>query len=170
MIDPPTALVKPDGLPAPEQGAGREVTVVPRNYVATSAVTIDAPPGRVWAVITDPGAVREFMLGTTLVTGWDVGGPIAWRGTWQGRDYEDTGTILEVEPGRRLVHTHVSALSGQPDVPENRHTLTWTIEGDGPVVLTLSQDNNASEDEAVHSQGMWDGVVGTVKEIAERTV
>lgn len=61
------------------------------NYVAASNVSIDAPPARVWQVITDPAAVKEFMFGTELLTGWDVGGPIVWRGEWEGRSYEGQG-------------------------------------------------------------------------------
>ncbi|UZX01627.1 ATPase [Arthrobacter sp. CDRTa11] len=139
------------------------------NFVATSAVTIDAPLSRVWEVITDPAAVKEFMFGTELVTDWTVGGPIVWRGEWEGKPYEDKGYILEVEPGQRLVHTHYSALGGEEDRPENYHTLTWTLEArDGGTLLTLSQDNNATEQAAQHSQGMWDMLVADVKEIAER--
>jgi uncharacterized protein YndB with AHSA1/START domain len=138
------------------------------KYVATSSVRIEATADRVWAVITDPEAIREFMFGSVVVTDWTAGSPIVWKGVWHGREYQDKGMILEAEPGRRLVHTHFSPLTGQPDAPENYHTLSWTIEGDGPVTLTLSQDNNASEEEAAHSKQMWDSLVDTVKEIAER--
>ncbi|TAP43447.1 SRPBCC domain-containing protein [Arthrobacter sp. S39] len=140
------------------------------GHVATSSITIDAPPDRVWDVITDPAAVKEFMFGADLVTDWTVGGPIAWRGEWEGKPYEDKGTILEVEPGHKLVHTHFSPLGGEEDKPENYHTLTWTLEDrDGQTQLTLSQDNNASEDAAEHSRGMWDMLVADVKKITERT-
>ena len=139
------------------------------GHVATSSITIDAPPDRVWDVITDPAAVKEFMFGADLVTDWTVGGPIAWRGEWEGKPYEDKGTILEVEPGHKLVHTHFSPLGGEEDKPENYHTLTWTLEDrDGQTQLTLSQDNNASEDAAEHSRGMWDMLVADVKKITER--
>lgn len=142
---------------------------MPGNFVATSAITIDASPDRVWKVITDPAAVKEFMFGADLVTDWTVGGPIAWRGEWEGKPYEDKGEILEVDPGRKLVHTHFSPLGGEEDKPENYHTLTWTLQDqDGATTLTLSQDNNASEDAAEHSQGMWDMLVADVKKIAER--
>ena len=142
---------------------------MPGNYVATSTITIDAPPDRVWKVITDPQAVKEFMFGADLVTDWTVGGPIAWRGEWEGKTYEDKGTILEVEPGQKLVHTHFSPLGGEEDKPENYHTLTWTLEDKGGrTQLTLSQDNNASEDAAEHSKGMWDMLVADVKKITER--
>ena len=139
------------------------------KYVATSTITIEAPASRVWSVLTDSVAIKEFMFGTDVVTDWTVGGPIVWRGTWEGKGYEDRGRILEFEPGRRLVVTHFSPLSGQEDAPENYHTLTWTLDGQaGTTELTLSQDNNASAEEAQHSRGMWDSLVAGVKEIAER--
>lgn len=139
------------------------------NYVATSTIVIDAPRERVWAVLTNRDAIKEFMFGTDVVTDWTVGGPIIWRGVWEGKEYADRGTVLEFEPNQRLVNTHFSALGGQPDVPENYHTLTWTVEGNnGTTTLTLSQDNNASAEEAEHSKGMWDGLVKGVKAIAER--
>ncbi|GAA5190412.1 hypothetical protein GCM10023346_07380 [Arthrobacter gyeryongensis] len=140
------------------------------NFIASSTITIHASADRVWSVLTDPQAIKEFMFGTEVLTDWSVGGPIAWRGVWKGKDYEDKGVILEFEPGKRLVNTHFSPLSGQDDAPENYHTLTWTLEPeDGLTKLTLAQDNNASADEAAHSKGMWDSLVESVKRIAERS-
>ncbi len=142
---------------------------MPGNHVATSSIVIDAPASHVWDVITDPEAVREFMFGADLVTDWTVGGPVVWRGEWEGKAYEDKGYILEVEPGQRLVHTHFSPLGGEDDKPENYHTLTWTLEDQGGATkLTLSQDNNATEEAAAHAQGMWNMLVADVKRIAER--
>lgn len=142
---------------------------MPGDFTATSSTTIDAPPDRVWNVITDPAAAREFMFGAELETDWAEGSPITWSGEWEGKPYQDKGRVLEVEPGRKLVHTHFSALSGEEDVPENYHTLTWTLQDrGGGTHLTLAQDNNPSEEAASHSKGMWDKLVADVKAIAER--
>jgi uncharacterized protein YndB with AHSA1/START domain len=139
------------------------------KYVATSTITIEAPPSRVWSVLTDPGAIKEFMFGTDVVTDWTIGSPIVWRGIWKGSEYEDRGSILEFDPGRRLTVTHFSPLSGQEDAPENYHTLTWTLtDQHGTTELKLSQDNNASAEAAEHSKGMWDSLVQGVKAVAER--
>ena len=140
------------------------------NFVASATTTIDAPASRVWDVITDPAAAKEFMFGSDLVTDWTVGGPIVWRGEWEGKPYEDKGYILEVEPGQKLVYTHFSPLSGEEDKPENYHTLTWTLEQQegGSTRLTLEQDNNVTDEAAEHSRGMWDMLVADVKKIAER--
>ena len=142
---------------------------MPGDYVATSSVTVEAPPARVWDIITDPAATREFMFGTALSTDWTVGGPITWSGSWEGKDYQDKGVVLDVEPGKRLVYTHFSPLGGQEDKPENYHTLTWTLQDQGGgTLLVLSQGNNPSAEVAEHSKGMWDQLVADVKRLAER--
>ena len=60
----------------------------------------------------------------------------------------------------------LQSLSGQEDAA-NHHTLTWTLEGDGPT-FTLSQDNNPTPEAAAHSEEMWGSLVASVKAIAER--
>ncbi|MDX6247247.1 MAG: hypothetical protein QOF10_607 [Kribbellaceae bacterium] len=139
------------------------------DHVATAETEISAAPAQVWDVLTDPEQVKKFMFGAEVKTDWQKGSPITWQGVYEGKEYEDKGEILEVDPGRLLKVTHYSPLSGQPDVPENYHTLTYELTDRGTTThLSLSQDNNASEEEAEHSRGMWEMLVGGVKEAAER--
>ena len=139
------------------------------DYVATAKTEISASPTQVWAVLTDPEQIKKFMFGADVETDWQPGSPIIWKGVYEGKEYEDKGEILAVEPGRLLKVTHYSPLSGQPDTPENYHTLTYELEESGTTTrLSLSQDNNASEEEAEHSRGMWEMLVNGVKEAAER--
>jgi uncharacterized protein YndB with AHSA1/START domain len=138
------------------------------DLVVTSAIEIDATPERIWSVITDPVAAREYMFGTELDAHWIVGGALRWSGEWQGRPYEDHGTVLEIDPPHRLVHTHFSPRRTSGLEPDDHHTLTWTLDGDHPTLLTLSQDNNATPESAEHAKRVWDALVAKVKEIAER--
>jgi len=138
------------------------------NYLATAEVDIEAAPARVWEVLIDPEQLKQLWFGAEVKTDWRQGSPITWSGEWEGKPYQDKGEILEVDPGRLLRLTHYSPLTGQPDVPENYHTLTYTLDGDGTAThLKLTQDNNASEEEAKHSQSMWEMLVAKVKETAE---
>lgn len=139
------------------------------KYIATSTISIDAPPKRVWDVITDTETAGKLFFGSEVITDWVVGSPIVWRGEWQGKPFEDKGEIIAFEPARRLGTTHFSPLTGQPDVPENYHTLTWTLEPSGTrTVLTLVQDNNDSAEAAAHSKEMWDSLLAAAKDAAER--
>jgi uncharacterized protein YndB with AHSA1/START domain len=139
------------------------------GYLAIAEIDVDAPAAKVWDVLTDPEKLKELWFGAEVRTDWKQGSPITWSGEWEGKPYQDKGEILEIDPGRLLKLTHFSPLTGQPDVPENYHTLVYTLDGNGTTThLKLTQDNNASEEEAKHSQGMWEMLVAKVKEAAEK--
>lgn len=137
------------------------------GYLAVAETDIAATPARVWEVLTDAEQLKALWFGAEVETDWQVGSPITWSGEYEGKAYQDKGEILEVEPERLLKLTHYSPLTGQPDVPENYHTLTYELTGADETHLKLTQDNNGSEEEAKHSQGMWESLVAKVKEAAE---
>ncbi|WP_020393211.1 SRPBCC domain-containing protein [Kribbella catacumbae] len=138
------------------------------DYVATAETEISASPEQVWDVLTDPEQIRKFMFGAEVKTDWQEGSPITWEGVYEGKEYTDKGEILAVEKARLLKVTHYSPLGGQPDVPENYHTLTYELSpSESGTRLSLSQDNNGSQEEADHSRGMWEMLVKGVKEAAE---
>jgi uncharacterized protein YndB with AHSA1/START domain len=135
------------------------------GYTAVAEIDIEAPAARVWDVLTSPDQLKKLWFGAEVETDWKVGSPITWTGEYEGKSYQDKGEILEVQPERLLRLTHFSPLTGQPDVPENYHTLTYELTGN--THLKLAQDNNGSEDEAKHSQQMWEQLLTKVKEAAE---
>jgi len=138
------------------------------GYVATAEIEISAPPARVWEALTDPDQIQRFMFGTRVETDWKPGSPIVWKGVYQGREYQDRGEIMEFESPRLLEVTHFSPLSGQEDRPENYHKLTYELQERGAGThIRLSQDNNASEAEAQHSQGMWESLLSGLKQVVE---
>ncbi|AZS35740.1 hypothetical protein CVS47_00337 [Microbacterium lemovicicum] len=138
------------------------------NHIATVSVVIDARPEQVWDALTDPDKVKQFYFGAELTTNWRPGSPITWRGEYDGKTYEDHGELLRVDPPRILQHTHFSPLSGLPDVPENYHTLTYTLtpSGNGTEV-TLEQDNNDTVGAAEHAEGNWTKMLGGLKDLLE---
>lgn len=138
------------------------------NLTARASTTIQAPASRVWEALTEPELIKQYLFGSEVVTDWKVGSPIYYRGMWQGRAFEDKGTVLEVEPNQRLVSTHWSPLSGVPDVPENYHTVTYLLdEHDGNTDMTILQDHNASEEEKQHSEQNWRMVLDGLKKLVE---
>jgi uncharacterized protein YndB with AHSA1/START domain len=138
------------------------------KLIAEASITIHAPASKVWDALTKAELIKQYFFGTNVVTDWKVGSPIYYRGEWQGSVYEDKGKILEVEREKRLVSTHWSPLAGVPDSPENYHTVTYTLsEHDGHTDVTLTQDNNASEEEKAHSEDNWKMVLSGLKKLLE---
>ena len=138
------------------------------DYVATAETEIQAPPKKVWTALTDPDEIEKYMFGSHVVTDWKPGSSIVWKGEYEGKKYEDKGEVLEVEPERRLKLTHFSPLSGQEDVPENYHTLVYELASHGSKTrVALSQDGNATEEAAKHSQENWEKMLSGLKDVVE---
>ena len=139
------------------------------GHVARAEVIVEAHPTVVWGALTDPEQVRSWMVGTTMTTDWQVGGPITWQGEMNGKPYEDKGEVLEVEEGHRLSMTHYSPLMGQEDKPENYHTVTYTLTPtrDGRTTLALEQDGNESAEQAEQFSQAWQGILESLKSVVE---
>ena len=135
-----------------------------RGKVATAEVDVNAAPARVWQALTDPAEVKEWMAGATLATDWQVGSLISWSGELGGRPYEDKGEVVTHDEPRELSVTHFSPLAGQEDVPDNYHTLVYTLtEESDHTQLRLAQDNCADEAEAEKFGENWQQMLDGIK-------
>jgi len=124
------------------------------THVARARTTIASGAEDVWRTLVDPDA--RFFLGATVTSTYEVGAPIVFEGEFQGKEFRDHGTVEQVERPRLLRYSHFSPMSGQPDVPESYHHLTFTLdEHDDGTTVTLVQDNAASDEEAEHSSAMY---------------
>ena len=134
------------------------------GIVATAEIDIAASPERVWKALTDPAEVKTWMFGTDLVTDWQVGSPVAWKGEYQGNAYEDKGEVLTYDEPHVLAVSHFSPTTGQDDRPENYHTVTFTLTPDRDATrVVLTQDNNGSDEEAERSTANWSQALQGIK-------
>ena len=139
-----------------------------KNFVAKATTTIHAPASKVWDALIKPELIKQYMFGTDVISDWKVGSPITYKGEWQGKPFEDKGKVLEVQREKSLVSTHWSPLSGVPDSPENYHTVAYHLsEKDGKTEVTITQDNNASEEEKAHSEQNWNQMLEGMKRLLE---
>lgn len=139
------------------------------GLVATAEIEIAASPASVWDALTDPNKIKQYFMGSTVDTNWQPGSSITWSGEYNGKPYRDKGNVIEVAPEKRLVLTHFSPLSGQPDTAENYHTLTYQLaKTDEGTHLSLSQDNNSTQGEVKHSQANWQAMLEALKKLVEQ--
>jgi uncharacterized protein YndB with AHSA1/START domain len=140
-----------------------------KELLARASTTIRASRDKVWKALTDPSLIKQYMFGTTVMSEWQTGSPISWKGEWQGKRYEDKGTILHMVAGEMLQYTHFSPLSGQPDIPENYHTVTVRLAGNKEETeVSLTQVGSKTEQERKHSEENWNKMLTGLKQLLEK--
>ena len=117
----------------------------------------------------DPVRAGKLFWGQTVESDFTQGHPIVWKGTWEGKPFEDKGTILQVKALSLLQYSHWAPSSG-PDVPENRSILTWRLSQEGGEVhVTFQHENIATQAMKDHSEPTWKQLLAKMKEMLEGT-
>jgi len=139
-----------------------------RDFVSTTSIVIEAPVAKIWEALVNPEIVKKYFFGAEVVSSWKEGGPITFKGEYQGNIYEEKGLILQYKPERVLQYTHWSNLEGLPDVPENYRNWTFDLSEAGTeVLLSITEDNIPTEKKRERSDQFWDGVLSTIKQLLE---
>jgi uncharacterized protein YndB with AHSA1/START domain len=134
----------------------------------TSSVTINAPATKVWDAVTQNEKRKAWLFGVDTETDWKEGSPILHSGEYEGKPYSDKGEILEIEPGRMLVHTHWSETSGLPDKPENYQTVSFMLsEDEGKTTVTVAESNFPSSKARSVSEASWRKALEGLKQLVE---
>lgn len=139
------------------------------KHTCKTQITIHAAAARVWAALTTPALIKQYMMGADVKTDWKVGSPLVYTGEYQGKHYEEKGIIQRLEPEKVLAATHFSTSSGKPDVPENYHLVTWELHrNDDATLVTVSQEGITSEGGLEQSKQNWTGVLHALKDVVEQ--
>lgn len=75
------------------------------------SVRINVSISRVWDAVTNPEQIKKYLFGTEAVSDWKVGSSIKFTGVWEGKPYEDKGTILQIEKEKILKYNFWSNFS-----------------------------------------------------------
>jgi uncharacterized protein YndB with AHSA1/START domain len=138
------------------------------NIKGSASITVDAPAAAVWKALTDPAIIKKYFFGTDTHTDWKKGSPIRFTGEWEGKKYEDKGTILDVEEGKMIRYNYWSSMSGIEDKPENYVIITYALsEENGKTKLTITQENIPDEKMREHSEQNWNVVLEGLKKVVE---
>ena len=87
-------------------------------------IFIRSTPERLWQALTDGEFTRQYYYNGRVESTWEPGAPYRYRNPEGGVDIE--GTVIEVDPPRRLVMTFKSLWD--PQVAESApSTITWEI-------------------------------------------
>jgi uncharacterized protein YndB with AHSA1/START domain len=138
-------------------------------YTAKQSITIAAPRSKVWEALTKPELVKQYFFGTNVESSWKKGEPIRFTGEWEGKQYVDKGTILDIQKEKYLKYNYWSSFSGKPDAPENYNVITYKLDEMGAnTEYTVEQDGLETEEAARHSEKNWASVMEGLRKLLEK--
>ena len=139
------------------------------NITGRVELEINAPVEKVWEALTKPEIIKQYFFGTNTFTDWKMGSPIIFRGEWEGKTYEDKGTILEVDKYKMIKYDYWSSMSGIEDKPENYVIITYHLtQVDTKTKLVITQENIPDEKMKEHSEENWKKVMTDMKRLVEK--
>jgi uncharacterized protein YndB with AHSA1/START domain len=139
------------------------------DIIGKVSATIHAPVDKVWKALTRPELIKQYFFGTNTQTDWKVGSPIRFTGEWEGKKYEDKGTVLDIQPNKLISYSYWSSMSDMEDKPENYVTVTYKLaDEDDKTRLTITQENIPDEDMKKHSEENWNKVLRGLKDLLEQ--
>ena len=140
-----------------------------KKLTANVSVKIKGDEQEVWDALTNPDKIKQYFFGTNAISDWKKGSSLKFTGEWEGKTYEDKGTILDTEPGKLFRYTYWSSMGKLEDKPENYATVTYELVPAGDeTVLNVTQDNMASQERKEHAEQNWSYVLGELKKFVEK--
>ncbi|MES1219395.1 MAG: SRPBCC family protein [Bacteroidota bacterium] len=138
------------------------------NLLAKATVKINTDKEKVWDALTNSEKIKQYFFGTNAISDWKKGSSLKFTGEWEGKTYEDKGTILDTEPGKLFRYTYWSSMGKLEDKPENYATVTYElVQTDNETTLTVTQNNIANEESREHSEQNWNYILGEMKKLLE---
>jgi uncharacterized protein YndB with AHSA1/START domain len=133
-----------------------------------SKLTINATPQKVWDVLTKPEHVKHWQYGSNLQTTWEVGSQIKFVTEWEGKTFEQWGTVLEFRSPLMLRYSLFAPRPGVEDKPENYFEMIYSLTTDGSQTkLEIRQEDNRPGAVQETEQGEENPVLKMLKQIAE---
>lgn len=133
-----------------------------------NSVEINAGRAKVWDALINPEKIKMYLFGTETVTDWEKGSEIIFQGEFQGHEYKDKGTILDIRTDELLQYSYWSGFSGLEDRPDNYSLITYRLDNaGGKTLLTLTQKGFANEQAQQHSQAAWTNILQQIKQMTE---
>lgn len=130
-------------------------------------VYISTTPDKLWQAITDPAMTKQYFYDSAIESTLQPGTPLN-RLRADGSHMLD-GTVIEVNPQRKLVHTFISQDCSPGEQQDPPSQVTWEIEPMGGVCkLTLTHEHyNGESATAKGTLTGWNPVLSGLKTLLE---
>ena len=134
-----------------------------------SSITINASLQKVWDTLIQAEFVKLWQYGSDLQTNWEVGSKIKFVTEWEGKIFEQWGTVLEFTPTSKLRYSLFAPRPDLEDKPENYFEMIYTLtSNNGQTKLEIIQEDNRPNAVQEDKQGEENPILMMLKQIAEK--
>lgn len=139
-----------------------------KELIVSRELLVGASSEKVWFALTDRETIKKYFFGTEAISDWKEGSSLIFQGEFEGKTYQDKGTILDSRPGKLLKYSYWSGWSGLEDKEENYSQVSYELEGKGSsTLLKLTQKGFANDEVFAHAEGGWKMVLDNLKKLLE---
>lgn len=133
-----------------------------------SKITINATLKKVWDTLTKAEFVKLWQYGSDLQTNWEVGSKIKFVTEWEGKTFEQWGTVLEYTPTQKLRYSLFAPRPDLEDKPENYFEMIYSLTaGNGQTKLEIIQEDNRPNAVQEDVQSEENPILKMLKQVAE---
>ena len=133
-----------------------------------STLTIKASIQKVWNTLTLPELVKKWQYGSDMTTDWKPGNAIRFRTEWDGKVFEQWGTVLELVENKLIRYSLFAPRPDLEDKPENYFEMKYILTPENEnVKLQIIQEDNRPGAKQEKVQGEENPVLKGLKSLIE---
>ena len=143
-----------------------------KSLIIKKEITFQARQEKVWKLLTHPEMTKQYMFGCEVLSDWQVGSRVDWKGkTAEGEDIVYvTGEVTEIVPGQKVSLTMIDPNMGLEDIPENYAHLTYELSSPSTgtlLALTQSYSTEGTDAQKRYEESLkgWDHVISLMKKV-----
>ena len=139
-----------------------------QEITLTKSINIKAPTKKVWEALINPELIKIYFFGTECISEWKKGSAILYKGTWEGKPYEDKGNILDIETEKFIHYNYWSSFSRTEDKLENYSEIKYELTvGNTETIFTIIQSGFKTQETLDHSDKNWGYIMDGLKKLCE---
>ena len=140
------------------------------TFTIEKTISIDASISDVFETLTDSEQIIQYYPLEEVVSDWQVGSEILFKGSIEGQKFIDYGKIDSLIPNQKFQYTYWSTNHGTARTPANHLTICYTLsETNQGTALQLEQKNIKSEQMYSQMLNVWDFLLSNFKSFVEKS-
>lgn len=127
---------------------------------------IRTTPERLWSALTTPEFMRQYWFDCHIASDWKRGSP--WKLQFKDGRIADSGTIVEIDPPKRLVLEWRNEWSPEINAEGNSRCTMELEPGDNAVKLTVTHTMAKPQSKLIDAVGGgWPKILSNLKSLLE---